>query len=334
MSSSLLSSTTRGSSKQMLPFRPVELAPLPIIDLSYLNHQHSLCRSIMLETIGKACKEMGCFQVINHGISRSVMKEALEAALDFFESSADEKEALESNDVRKPVRYGTSFKDGNSESRCFLKQYAHPLQEWIPFWPTSPPHYREKMGKYAVEVRRVALQLINAILESLGVDTANLNNQLEGGMQVMAVNFYPQCPKPDLMLGFPAHYDYGCLTILHQNCQGLQIIGVDGEDWEAVPEFPGALHVHIGDHMEVLSNGRYKSVLHRAVLNPEEKRVSVASIYGFPMDEKVTAAKEMVDEQHPRRYKESSFRDFLDYIDINDITEGKSFIDSLKLTNT
>ncbi|XP_039121374.1 flavanone 3-dioxygenase 3-like [Dioscorea cayenensis subsp. rotundata] len=340
----------------MSPVKPAELACLPTIDFAGLNHRLDLkSRSMTVETLGKACKEMGCFQVaahytncglnflpcvifflqvINHGISQSVMKGAKEVALDFFETSTDEKDALASNDIRKPVRYGASSKDSISDSRCFLKKYAHPLQEWIPLWPLSPPDYREKMGKYALEVRRVALQLMDAILESLGVSTGDLNEQLDEGMQVMAVNFYPQCSTPDLSLGLPAHSDYGCITILLQSCEGLQVIGGDGNAWQEVPQVPEALHVHIGDYMEVLSNGRYKSVLHRAVLNPDKKRVSVASIHGFSMDKKVAAAKEMVDEQHPKGYKESSFRDFLDYIEATDITKGKSFIDSLRLTST
>lgn len=65
-----------------------------------------------------------------------------------------------------------------------------------------------------------------------------------------------------------------------------------------------------------------------------KKRVSVAILHGFSMDKKVTAVKEMVDEQYPKRYKKSSFRDFLDYIEATDITKGKSFIDSLRLTST
>ena len=42
-------------------------------------------------------------------------------------------------------------------------------------------------------------------------------------------------------------------------------------------------------------------------------------------------AKELVDELHPERYKESSFRDFLDFLATNDNADGKSFIDALKL---
>jgi len=51
------------------------------------------------------------------------------------------------------------------------------------------------------------------------------------------------------------------------------------------------------------------------------------------MDEVATAAKELVDEHHPKGYKDSSFRDFLSYISRNDFAIGSSFIESLRIAN-
>lgn len=190
------------------------------------------------------------------------------------------------------------------------------------------------MGTYAMEARRVALQLMDAILESLGLGQAYMNDKLAEGMQVMTVNNYEKSPQmTDSMLGLAPHSDYGCITILLQSCEGLQILDKNSSTWKGVQvEFPNALHVHIGDYLEVLSNGRYKSVVHRVILDCE-KRMSVASIHGLGMDEEVTVARELVDEQHPKGYKESSFRDFLTYISRNDFTTGSSFIDSLRIVN-
>jgi len=81
-------------------------------------------------------------QVINHGISQSVMDCALEAASDFFKLPSETKEKFASEDLRRPVRYDTSSKDSISMPRAFLKHYAHPLSEWIQYWPQQPPIYR------------------------------------------------------------------------------------------------------------------------------------------------------------------------------------------------
>ncbi|OVA07859.1 Non-heme dioxygenase N-terminal domain [Macleaya cordata] len=88
---------------------------------------------------------MGFFQIINHGISQSVLDEALKTASDFFNLPRKEKEVLMSNDVNKPVRHGTGLKDGLDAvqfRRVFLKHYAHPLKDWIESWPANPPNYR------------------------------------------------------------------------------------------------------------------------------------------------------------------------------------------------
>lgn len=82
------------------------------------------------------------WQVINHGVSKSVMKGALEAATEFFELSTEHKEKFASDDIRQPIRYDTSSRDGISLARSFLKHYSNPLEDWIHCWPANPPTYR------------------------------------------------------------------------------------------------------------------------------------------------------------------------------------------------
>ncbi|KAF3336091.1 putative flavonol synthase/flavanone 3-hydroxylase [Carex littledalei] len=305
---------------------------IPVIDFGLLKQKSTLpARSVIIEDIKNACQKLGCFHVVNHGISKSVISGALEAASAFFQQAAEKKSEFESYDLRKPVRYEAALQGNNNKSRLLLKHYANPLKDWIPFWPQNPPHYRENMGAYSKEIQRVAVQLIDAILESLGLGSNYQTEKLENGMQLMALNYYPnKNTSQNFKLGLPAHSDYGFITIIFQTCDGLQISHNNGDTWQPVHIQSGALHVHLGDHMEVLSNGTYRSLVHQAVLGCEE-RISMASIHGFSMDEKVGALKELVDEQHPKRYRESSFRDFLEFISTGRNFGGKSFIKSLRI---
>lgn len=68
----------------------------------------------------------------------------------------------------------------------------------------------------------------------------------------MAMNFYPQCPEPDLTYGLPAHTDPNALTILLQDPEvaGLNV-QKDGK-WIAVDPLPGALVINIGDQLQVM----------------------------------------------------------------------------------
>lgn len=187
------------------------------------------------------------------------------------------------------------------------------------------------MGRYCREVRKLGLELFGAMTESLGLGPTYLTTKMADGMQVMAINCYQPCPRPDMALGFPPHSDHSCFTILIQNTPGLEIMDLEDGRWRLVPYLSGALQVHVGDHLEVLSNGMYKSVVHRSKLNSEETRISLVSLHSMGLDEKMETAKELVDEDHPKTYKESSVRDFLNLLSANDLAEGKNFIDILRI---
>ncbi|KAK9678843.1 hypothetical protein RND81_11G236400 [Saponaria officinalis] len=313
------------------------IAQVPVIDVSGLRMGPSK-RSAVVNSVGRACCCLGFFQVINHGIEQSILERALAAADEFFQLPADEKMKFMSADVHKSVRYATSLRDGIDKIqywRVFLKHYANPLEDWIQKWPKSPPNYREDMGSYSAEVHKLAMELASAITESLGLGPSYLKDELNGGMQVIASNLYPPCPQPHLTLGLPPHSDYSCLTILLQSSPGLEIKDMeDGGSWKLVPHLDGALQVLIGDHFEVLSNGVYRSVVHRAILNSEKTRMSIASLHSMGLNDIMESANDLVDEDHPKAYKPSSFTDFLNFLSTNDLGQGKiSFLDTLKLEN-
>lgn len=187
------------------------------------------------------------------------------------------------------------------------------------------------MGMFAVELRRVALQLMEAILEGLGLGKDYQREKFEEGLQLMSVNCYPKESEGDSAIGLAPHSDYGLLTILLTSCRGLEVVDRNSNSWKVVQQLPHALHVHVGDHMEVLSNGQIKTVVHRAVLNPEEARISIASIHGFAMHEKVCSAKELVNEKNPEKYNGSSFNDFLDHLTSNMDNKDRNFLESLMM---
>lgn len=194
---------------------------------------------------------------------------------------------------------------------------------------------REDMGTYSREVQKLALELTGAITESLGLNPKYLNEKMKQGMQVIVTNCYPPCPQPCLTLGLPPHSDYSCLTILLQGSPGLEVKDMqDGGAWKLVPHIDGALQIHIGDHFEVLSNGVYKSVVHRAILDYEKTRISIASLHSLGLDDKMEPAIQLLDQDHPKAYKGSSFMDFLDFLSANDFGQGKiCFLDTLKIQN-
>ncbi|XP_044491985.1 2-oxoglutarate-dependent dioxygenase 21, chloroplastic-like [Mangifera indica] len=234
-----------------------------------------------------------------------------------------------SDNVHEPVRYGTSVNHTRDKVhfwREFIKHYSHPIVKWIHLWPSNPPSYKEKMGNYAKAVQLLQKQVLEAILESLGLNINYLQEDIEEGLQIMTVNCYPACPEPDLALGLPPHSDYGSLTILLQSSPGLQFMDHN----KSAPAIEGALIVQLGDQIEVMSNGQYKSIVHRATVRKEKKRISIASFHSLAFNRKIRPAPDLLSEEQPVSYKEFSFNDFLDFISSNNITGGR-FIDTLKI---
>ncbi|MDH0867857.1 2-oxoglutarate and iron-dependent oxygenase domain-containing protein [Mitsuaria sp. GD03876] len=66
--------------------------------------------------------------------------------------------------------------------------------------------------------------------------------------------------------GVGEHTDYGLLTLLYQDATGgLQIRGRDG--WIDAPPIPGTLVCNIGDMLDLITGGLYRSTPHRVRLN-------------------------------------------------------------------
>lgn len=62
---------------------------------------------------------------------------------------------------------------------------------------------------------------------------------------------------------------------------------------------------------QILTNGKYKSVVHRAVVNEKAARISVGTAHGPPIDSIVSPAPELVQEDHPPAYRGITYRDYL-----------------------
>ncbi|KAL8139714.1 hypothetical protein V2J09_005735 [Rumex salicifolius] len=230
-----------------------ECKDVPLIDLSQPD------RSLTIRQIHDACQKFGFFQVINHGVKKDAVEAMINMAEEFFNLPVEEKMKLYSDDPAKTMRLSTSFN--------IRKEQVHNWRDYLRLhcWPL--PQY----------VRSLGMRLEEAISESLGLEKHYITQVLGEQGQHMAINFYPPCPEPELTYGLPAHTDPNALTILLQDSQvaGLQVL-IDGS-WLSVKPHPDAFVVNIGDQLQALSNGSYKSIWHRATVNANKPRISVAS---------------------------------------------------------
>ncbi|KAI7743047.1 hypothetical protein M8C21_019952 [Ambrosia artemisiifolia] len=152
-------------------------------------------------------------------------------------------------------------------------------------------------------------KLIEAISESLGLDKDYISGQLGNHAQHMALNYYPPCPQPDLTYGLPGHTDLNLITILLQDeVPGLQVLR--NGHWVAVDPVPNTFIINIGDQIQVMSNDKYKSVLHRAVVNCDKERISIPTFYCPSPDAIIRPAPELLTDDEPAVYKQFTYGEY------------------------
>ncbi|KAJ3695906.1 hypothetical protein LUZ60_001283 [Juncus effusus] len=281
---------------------------VPVINLADVDKDQVLCK------IAEASKEWGIFQVVNHGIPTEVIKELQRVGKEFFDLPLEEKEKI----VMVPGHFegfgSTLQKDlGGKKNWCdFLFHNVWPLDQVDHrFWPQNPPNYRKVNEEYTKYMVPLVDQIFEYLSTGLGLDKKVLKG-VSGGNDLkllMKINFYPPCPRPDLTLGVAPHTDMSTLTLLVPNeVQGLQVF--KDNHWFDAKYVPNAIIVHIGDQIEILSNGKYKSVLHRTTVNKDKTRMSWPVFCEPPGGCVIGPLPQLVSEEKPAKFKTKKYKDY------------------------
>ncbi|XP_024024760.1 feruloyl CoA ortho-hydroxylase 1-like [Morus notabilis] len=245
---------------------------IPIIDVSNWDDPK------VGEAICDASEKWGFFQIINHDIPLEVLNNVKKATCRFFDLSAEEKNKYsKENAVSNNARYTTSFipkAEKALEWKDNLSLFYVSEEEAAALWPSS---CKDEVLAYMHNGEKVAKNLLKVLLNGLNVtDIDSEKKQLVTGSKRVNMNFYPKCPNPDLTVGVGRHSDVSAFTILLQDDIGGLYVRVEATDsWIHVPPVKGSLVINIGDAVQMLSNGRYRSIEHRVAANGNSNRISV-----------------------------------------------------------
>lgn len=308
---------------------------LPVIDLSGLQDGTAETKLRLARRIAAACSEWGFFQLINHGIPVAELDEVQSLTRGFFELPMEHKQCamnLESANANNNVfGYGVNTAGYKYAGRPWIERFQC---SWSPKSNLREQAQRLLDGPACEDFQRAvetfcagAEKLANLTLElcALGLDLAPdaFTSHMTPSQSIARLNYYPACPTPDLTLGLGAHTDPYTLTMLHQ-CQvgGLQVCK-DGK-WITVKPRRGAYVVNVGDNLQAWTNGRFKSVEHRAVLNDQVPRLSLVFFYAPSLDAVISAPPELVQADRKRRYKSFTWGEYLDYLKRQNYEKGKN----------
>lgn len=305
---------------------------IPVLDMERLLDPESSEEEAA--KLHMACEEWGFFQLINHGVPDDVTQGIKDNLQGFFKQSLEVR--MKSAQLPGTIEgYGQVFVVSEQQKLDWadiLFLYTHPSSiRKHDLWPEQPPTFRAALEAYSKEVKKVSGYLFHLMAKNLGLDRPEkLTGMMEDGIQGIRMNYYPPCPLAhDKVIGLSPHSDAVALTLLLQvnAVPGLQIRS-HGK-WLPVYPHPGALIVNIGDVIEILSNGKYKSIEHRAIVDKHKERLSIAAFHSSDLDSMVGPLSDFCKENHPC-YKTVTSLEYTRLLFASKL-EGKNILDQMKL---
>ncbi|CAN4087333.1 unnamed protein product [Withania somnifera] len=264
---------------------------IPLIDLSKPDSKNQLV---------KACEEFGFFKVVNHGHVPMEFITKLEfEAIKFFSSPMCQKEKAGPPD---PFGYGNKKIGPNGdvgwvEYILFSTNSEFNYQKFASILGVNPEDIRDAVNDYVSAMKKMACQILEMLAEGLKIHPKNVFSKLlmdEKSDSLFRLNHYPPCTEDEVqefnsrtLIGFGEHTDPQIISLLRSNntC-GLQISLVDGH-WISVPPDQNSFFINVGDSLQVMTNGRFKSVKHRVLANSVKSRLSMIYFGGPPLSEKI-----------------------------------------------
>ena len=250
-----------------------------------------------IQSIKKACVEVGFFQVIGHGLKNEEIKNICDVGNKFFNMEDKCKRKLSPkkwNKKNKNIYRGYFPNDVNGKEGLDLgdlkvsSKYSNNIKnqyiEYLNLQKCFSSKAVKKLNNYFDNIFCLSEILFKSIIVYYKKDP-KISNQAFSRLKTLSTlrfNNYPNQKKPveiskqdGVALGCETHVDSGIFTVLYQNKKGgLQVQNRKTKKWHDVPFNKNALVVNTGRALEYLSKGKFKATNHRVLWN-KQKRLSV-----------------------------------------------------------
>jgi isopenicillin N synthase-like dioxygenase len=263
---------------------------LPVIDVSPLVSGHGN-REAVAEQLGRACRENGFFYVAGHGVHESLQRRLAAAAARFFALAPDRKNAIRMAlggrawrgyfpvggeltsgrpDLKEGLYLGTELPPSDPRVRAGLPLHGANL------FPQDVPELRPVVLAYLDALTALGHALMEGLARSLGLAPEFFAQRWMRDPTVLFRLFhYPPASAEDQGWGVGEHTDYGVLTVLLQDDVGGLQVKSRGR-WIDAPPIPDTFVCNIGDMLDRMTRGLYRSTAHRV------RNVSGRERYSFP----------------------------------------------------
>ncbi|XP_072990476.1 2-oxoglutarate-dependent dioxygenase DAO-like isoform X2 [Typha latifolia] len=275
------------------------MGAIPVVDVAEFTAADQ-------EKLLEACRAIGCFRVVNHGIPPPLQAEMKAAVRSLFDLPADVKrrnaDAIPGSGYVAPTAKNPlyeAFGLYDASSPTDVDAFCSRLD--------LPPHLRETIKSYACKLHELVLNITSKITESIGVDSYSFS---EWPCQ-FRLNKYNFTEETVGSTGVQIHTDNNFLTVLQEDdcVGGLEVMDSTGA-FLPVDPVPGTLLVNLGDVTKVWSNGLLHNVKHRVQCKQAVTRISIALFLLAPRDDIVETPAALVDPKHPRLYRTFSYDEY------------------------
>jgi isopenicillin N synthase-like dioxygenase len=253
------------------------MTSIPVVDIGALiEDPTSAGAAAAAAEIDAACRADGFFSITGHRVPIELATRLDAAARAFFELPDETKAGIAMERAGRAWRGWfpmggelTSGRPDLKEGLYFGEEHApsHPrVQAGVPLhganqFPAVPAELAPAVREWMDAMANVARAVMQGVALGWGLPPGYFESDLTAEPTVLFRIFhYP--PGDGAAWGVGEHTDYGLLTILMQDdCGGLQVHGPRG--WIDVAPIPGAFVCNIGDMLDRMTAGTYRSTAHR-----------------------------------------------------------------------
>jgi isopenicillin N synthase-like dioxygenase len=301
---------------------------IPVIDIAPLVNGSPEQARAVASALGNACRDVGFFYVVGHGVPSALIARVFETSAAFFAAPPAIREAAsfsgpggnrgyirlggETLDPGKPADVKEAFNIGLELAPDDPELLACAPFRAANLWP-DVPGFRDTLIDYFNRLWRLGRDLHRGFALDLGLEADFFESRLDKPNATLRLLHYPPvtAPSSDGQLGAGVHTDYGNVTLLATDAVGGLMICDRSGCWLDAPIVRNAFICNIGDCLMRWSNDVYVSTPHKVVSPPVADRYSVAFFLDPNPDAVVECLPTCTSPERPAKYKPITGADFL-----------------------
>jgi isopenicillin N synthase-like dioxygenase len=300
---------------------------LPIIDVEPLVTGTGDLLDVAAQ-IARACRDSGFFYIIGHGVNEHLQQRLEDLSRKFFAQDLHAKLDIRMEkggrawrgyfpvggeltsgtpDLKEGLYFGAELPDDHPLVRSGTPMHGPNLFPNIPLFP-------ETVLEYLAAMTRLGHAMMEGLGLSLGLNRSYFAERYTSDPLILFRIFnYPPEPRilEDQSWGVGEHTDYGLLTILKQDrTGGLEVKSKSG--WVEAKPILGSFVCNIGDMLDRMTGGLYRSTPHRVKSPPERDRLSFPFFFdpNFNAEVKPIEVNAPLDDDRNERWDRASVHDF------------------------